>query len=50
MNVYNRLKRFEWFRNRLIRNKITHVHVPLIIIPLVGISARVDDLLFSEKQ
>ncbi|WP_138754334.1 sensor histidine kinase [Paenibacillus sinopodophylli] len=34
MNVYNRLKRFEWFRNRLIRNKITLVYVPLIIIPL----------------
>lgn len=27
-------KRFDWFRNRLIRNKITLVYVPLIIIPL----------------
>lgn len=34
MNVYKRLKRFEWFRNRLIRNKITLVYVPLIIVPL----------------
>lgn len=35
MNVYKRLKRFEWFRNRLIRNKIMLVYVPLIIIPLL---------------
>lgn len=34
MNIYKRLKRFEWFRNRLIRNKITLVYVPLIIVPL----------------
>lgn len=29
-----RFKRLEWFRNRLIRSKITLVYLPLIIVPL----------------
>jgi two-component system sensor histidine kinase YesM len=32
--MVKQFKRFEWFRNLLIRNKITLVYVPLIIIPL----------------
>ncbi len=31
----NRLKRYNWFHNRLIRGKITLVYVPLIIVPLL---------------
>lgn len=38
MKIYQRPKRFEWFRNQLIRNKIMLVYVPLIIIPLVILS------------
>lgn len=34
MNSDKRLKRFEWFHNRVIRSKITLVYVPLIIVPL----------------
>lgn len=32
--MFKRSKRFEWFRNLLIRNKIMLVYVPLIIVPL----------------